>query len=186
MNDYQEKTLHVETLYAGRIITVKRHQVLLPDGKHGMREVVEHPGAVAVLPILGNGDLLLIRQYRKAVEESLIEIPAGKLEPGELPEACARRELWEETGLTAKKLQFLYSFYTSPGFANERIFLFLAWIGNDTVQRPLSLDTDEFVQPFTVTLGESMRWVMDGRIKDAKTVLAIQSFAGFTNQNAEK
>lgn len=176
MNTYEEKTLHVETLYSGRMITVKRHQVLLPDGKQGMREVVEHPGAVAVLPILADGHLLLIRQYRKAVEESLIEIPAGKLESGELPEACARRELSEETGLTAEKLQFLYSFYTSPGFANERIYLFLAWIGKDSVQRPPSLDEDEFVEPFAVTLEEGLRWVMDGRIKDAKTALAIQSW----------
>ncbi len=176
MDSLEEKTLYEEELYRGRIITVKRHRVRLPDGRESWREVVEHPGAVAVLPVLHDGRLLLVRQYRKAVEEVLLEVPAGKLDPGEAPEAAARRELWEETGLEAEALQFLFSFYTSPGFADERIFLYLARISQLGPQRPAALDADEFVQPVTITLEEGMRWLAEGRIRDAKTVAALQAW----------
>lgn len=175
MDSLEEKTLHVESLYEGRIITLKRHRVRLPNGQESWREVVEHPGAVAVLPVLADGRLLLIRQYRKAVEEVLIEVPAGKLESGEAPEVAVRRELWEETGLVAERLEFLFSFYTSPGFANEKIFLYLAWVGNSDVSQPPGLDADEFVQPLRLTLEEGLHWVADGRIHDAKTILALQA-----------
>lgn len=175
MDSLEEKTLHVETVYEGRVVTLKRHRVRLPDGNESWREVVEHPGAVAVLPVLPDGRIWLIRQYRKPAEEVLVEVPAGKLEPGELPEAAVRRELQEETGLAAERLQFLFSFYTSPGFANEIIHLYIAWIGKDGARRPPALDVDEFVQPLALTLEEGLRWVADGRIRDAKTILALQA-----------
>ena len=186
MDSWEEKTLSVEPVYEGRIINLKRHRVRLPNGEESWREVVEHPGAVAVLPVLSDGRLLLIRQYRKAVEDMLIEIPAGKLEAGELPEAAARRELWEETGYEAEDLEFLFSFYTSPGFANERIYLYLARIGRGVAQQPLSLDADEFLQPVIVTLEEGMRWIAEGKIQDAKTVAAIQAWQMKCWESAKK
>jgi len=186
MDSLDEKTVHVEELYRGRIITVKRHRVQLPNGEESWREVVEHPGAVAVLPVLADGRLVLVRQYRKAVEEVLIEVPAGKLEGGESPEEAARRELREETGLEAEQLQLLCSFYTSPGFANERIFLFLARMDEPVPQRSPALDADEFVQPVIITLEEGMRWVKDGRIRDAKTVAALQAWQIMLWEKAKK
>lgn len=169
---FHEKTVKRETIYEGKIITVQVDEVELPNGKHGKRELVRHPGAVAVLPILKNGKILMVEQFRKPLERAIVEIPAGKLEKGEEPELTAKRELEEETGYQTESLEPLISFYTSPGFADEVIHLFVAK-GLNKVENPLETDDDEFVNILEVTLEEAEKMVQTNQIYDAKTAYAI-------------
>jgi ADP-ribose pyrophosphatase len=120
--DFYEKTEKESIIYQGKIIKVKELDIKLPNGLMGKREIVEHPGAVAILTTTKDGKIVLIKQFRKACEEILWEIPAGKLEKGEAPLDCAKRELKEETGYTARNWALLGKFYTSPGFCNELIY----------------------------------------------------------------
>lgn len=120
----EEKTLSTKQIFEGKIISVQVDTVQLPNGEQSTRELVKHPGAVAVIPVTKDGKIIMVRQFRKALEKEIIEIPAGKLELGEAPEVTAIRELEEETGYTTKQLQYVQSFYTSPGFADEIIYLY--------------------------------------------------------------
>jgi len=129
-----------------------------------------HPGAVVILPILSDGRIVLIRQHRIAVEENLIELPAGTIEPGEEPIVTARRELMEETGYRANDLIPVLKFYTSPGFVKEEMRLFKA---TKLTAGPMSLDEDEKIEPLLVTLPQAMKMVLSGEIRDAKTIVAI-------------
>lgn len=165
-----EKTVTSESIYNGKVIKVKVDEVLLPNGHTAKREIVEHQGAVAVLPLTDDGKLVVVRQFRKPLERSIVEIPAGKLELGEQPLECAKRELEEETGYKASNYEHISSFYTSPGFANELLHLFLATGLSDGTVQP---DDDEFVEIMHVTLDEAKQLHADGQICDAKTVLAI-------------
>lgn len=170
MDKLFEQTLEDQQIFAGKIIDVHLQKVKLPNGKESYREVVFHPGAVAIIPLTPDGKLIVVRQFRKALNRSIIEIPAGKLEKNEDPHACALRELREETGCTVEQLKKIVSFYTSPGFANEIIHLFLAEnciIGNN------QLDEDEFVELVTVTLEEAKQLIAQQQIIDAKTILAV-------------
>ncbi|MGD6815668.1 NUDIX hydrolase [Metabacillus sp. 84] len=173
MDHLKEKELSSEQIYSGKIIDLYVQEVELPNGKTSKREVIKHPGAVAVIAITPEGKLLMVEQFRKALERTLIEIPAGKLEPGEEPEKTAVRELEEETGFTARSIDHLVSFYTSPGFADELVHLYitedLAPIENEA-----HLDEDEFVDLMEVTLEEAEALLKDGRIYDAKTAYAVQ------------
>lgn len=171
-NKFEEKTISSEKIYDGRIIKVKKDKVMLPNGKTAMRELVMHPGAVGIIPITADGKLIVVEQYRKPLERSLVEIPAGKLEPGEEPEVTAIRELEEETGYGAKSFTHLQSIVTSPGFANEVIHLYVA---KDLykVAEPASLDEDEFVELMNISLEEAEEMILNGRIYDAKTVIAV-------------
>lgn len=126
MKKFEEKTLSTKTLFEGRVIDLHYQEVLLPNGKTSTREIIKHPGAVAVIPITQDGKIIMVEQYRKALERSIIEIPAGKLEKGEDPAETARRELEEETGYVCNSLSHLISFYTSPGFADELVHLYVA------------------------------------------------------------
>ncbi|MCM3465851.1 NUDIX hydrolase, partial [Bacillus licheniformis] len=121
-----EKTISSQTIYEGKVITLKVDEVLLPNGHTAKREIVTHQGAVAVMALTDEGKLVAVRQFRKPLEQVIVELPAGKLEPGEEPLACAKRELQEETGYQAKDYTLLSSFFTSPGFANEILHLYLA------------------------------------------------------------
>jgi ADP-ribose pyrophosphatase len=171
MDTPHERRIGGREIFHGRIITVKEDRVELPDGRASTREVVLHPGAVAILPLDETGNIVMVRQFRYTVGEVLLEAPAGKLEPGEDPLTCAARELAEETGLAAQRLTCLTRFYTSPGFSNELIHLFLA--EGLTQAKAGTADDEEFIEVVRVPLPEAVAMVHDGRIKNAITVIAV-------------
>ena len=154
MKKFEEKTIKSTPIFDGKVIKVFHEEVELPNGKQSKREIVKHPGAVGIIPITKDKKIVLVEQYRKPLERSIIEIPAGKLEEGEAPEVTALRELEEETGYTAAKLEHIISFYTSPGFADELIHLYIAK-DLEKVEEPLSQDEDEFVELMSCTLEEA-------------------------------
>jgi len=172
MKNFEEKTINSETIYDGKIINLKVDEVLLPNGETSKREIVHHPGAVGVIPITESGKILFVEQYRKPLEKTLIEIPAGKLESDENPLISAVRELEEETGYTTNGLSFVTSFYTSPGFADELMYIYIT----DQLKKletPKNGDDDEFVELVALTLDEAKQYVIEERIQDAKTNYAI-------------
>ncbi|MGE8204406.1 NUDIX hydrolase [Heyndrickxia sp. NPDC080065] len=173
MHKFTEKTLSTEKIFDGKVIRLQVDDVELPDGKTSKREIVKHPGAVAVLALTSENKIILVEQYRKPMDRALVEIPAGKLEPGEEPELTARRELEEETGYDCEGLEHIISFYTSPGFADELIHLYLAK-GIKKKENPKSADEDEFVELLEVTIEEAIQLVKEQKIYDAKTAYAIQ------------
>jgi ADP-ribose pyrophosphatase len=160
----------VEELFLGRRFRVVRHRQTLADGTTVVRETVQHPGAVTILPILPDGRVCLIRNYRVAVNETLIELPAGTLEPGEDPAECAERELVEETGFRCGQIEKLAEFFMSPGILNERMHLFLA---TELTAGETELEAGEEIEPAIVTWDEAMKWVREGRIRDAKTLVGL-------------
>lgn len=164
-----ETTISTKSIFTGRVISLQVDTVQLPDGNQAEREIVRHPGAVAVLAEY-NGKLLLVDQYRQAMGRRELEIPAGKLEKGEEPLEAAKRELEEETGYRAGKMTHLHSFYTSPGFADEIIHLFAA---TELTPGSIALDEDEFLEVHEVTLAEAQQHISEGWIADAKTLLAV-------------
>ncbi|MEG0259600.1 MAG: NUDIX hydrolase [Lysinibacillus sp.] len=180
MKKFEEKTTQTTSIYDGKIVKLQVDDVTLPNGKSAKREIIKHPGAVAVIAITNDGKLVVVEQYRKALERSIIEIPAGKLEPGEEPIVTARRELEEETGYGAEEFTFLQTFATSPGFADEVIHLYVAK-KLYTIENKAELDEDEFVELMEISLEEAKAMVADERIYDAKTALAILWFE--MNQN---
>ncbi|WP_432355068.1 NUDIX domain-containing protein [Sporosarcina sp. A2] len=172
MKNLNEKTISSETIYSGKMIDVRIDEVELPDGKRSKRELVTHPGAVAVLAITNDSKIVLVEQFRKSLERTLIEIPAGKIEPGEAPEKTAIRELEEETGYFAKEFSYIQSFATSPGFADEVIHLYLAQ-SLVKVENPAAGDEDEFINVLECSINEAEEMMKDGRIFDAKTAFAL-------------
>jgi ADP-ribose pyrophosphatase len=171
LSDLYEKTISETDIYKGRIIELKVKEVQLPNGEKSKREVVLHPGAVAILAVTPEKKIVLVRQFRKALERTIVEIPAGKLEKGEEPITCARRELEEETGYRCGEMKKIGAFYTSPGFADEFIHVyFTEELSKGTVQT----DEDEFVELMEVSLTEALNLIETEEIIDAKTVFAIQ------------
>jgi ADP-ribose pyrophosphatase len=166
----EEKTISSQTIFEGKLVRLLVDQVRLPNGKTAKREIVKHPGAVAVLAITAEDKLVLVRQFRKPLEKTILEIPAGKLEPEEDPVDCAARELEEETGYKAEKLEHIVSFYTSPGFADEYLHLYEATGLKEGEVHP---DQDEFVERVELTLDECFDRIKTGEISDAKTVMAV-------------
>ncbi|THE15002.1 NUDIX hydrolase [Bacillus timonensis] len=173
MDHLREKTISKEVLFEGKIIDLHIEEVELPNGHTSKRELIKHPGAVAVLAITDDRKLVMVQQYRKALEKVIVEIPAGKLEKGEAPEVTAKRELEEETGYGCETLMPLISFYTSPGFADELVHLFMAK-GLKKIENPAGLDEDEFVDVLEVTLVEAVEFIKEKKIYDAKTAYAVQ------------
>jgi ADP-ribose diphosphatase len=168
-------------IYSGRIINLDIDTVRFPNGSTGELEMIRHPGASAIVPFLGDpmGDdpqILLLKQYRYAADEFLYEVPAGRLDAGEEPLDCARRELMEETGCEAERMEHLYTFYTTPGFTDEKIHAFMAVGLTRGESRP---ETDEFITVETMTLSHALGLIKKGEIKDAKTALSILYAAGF-------
>jgi len=165
-----EKTIDSREVFKGRIIRVRFDTVRLPNGKECTREVVEHPGGVAILAIDSEDRILLVRQYRYPFERILTEIPAGKREPGEPPFITAQRELQEEVGVTADTWTELGTLIPSPGCYGETLYLYMAQDLHFGATHP---DEDEFLEPLRVPLDEAVRQCMDGTLTDAKTVTAI-------------
>ncbi|HID87413.1 MAG TPA: NUDIX hydrolase [Anaerolineae bacterium] len=166
----EEITLSSRRVYEGRIVHLRVDTVRLEDGHVTQREIVEHPGAVAIVALDDGGNVLLVRQFRQAAGEVLWEIPAGTRETGEDAETCARRELREETGHRASHMERLLRFYTSPGFCTEQIDLYLA-----TGLSPASRDpeADEAIEVEAVPLTEALEMIRRGEIRDAKTIVGL-------------
>jgi ADP-ribose diphosphatase len=167
--------------YSGRIISLDVDTVRFPDGSVGELEMIRHPGASAIVPFLGDPagadpQVLLIRQYRYAAEGYLYEIPAGRLNPGEAPNDCALRELKEETGCTAGHVEHLFTMYTTPGFTDEKIHLFMA---TQLVAGETKHEADEFLELEPMLLSRALHMVEAGEIQDSKTALGLLYAAGF-------
>jgi ADP-ribose pyrophosphatase len=183
MSDRDEKPGQIssEPIYSGRVVKLFRDKVRFPDGSTGELDIVRHPGASAIIPFVSDpaGDdpqLLLIKQYRYAANEFIYEIPAGLIDAGEDARTCAVRELKEETGCTAESVEFLFRFFTTPGFTDEAINVFMATglRHGDTAH-----ESDEFLTIETMTLSAALQLIQKGEIKDGKTALAILYAAGF-------
>jgi ADP-ribose pyrophosphatase len=164
-----EKTIKSTLLHKGRHFNFKIDEVELPHGRITTRDIVEHPGAVAIIPIIGN-DLLLVRQYRYAANETLLEIPAGTMEINEEPLTCAIRELQEETGYAANKWDSLFSCYMAPGYSNEIIYFFVA---SDLIKVGKNLDEDEDISVESYSFAEVLKMIYSNEIRDAKTISGV-------------
>ncbi len=162
----------VKEIYRGRVVNLVVDTVTLPNGTTLDLEVVRHPGAVAVVPLGDNGTVVLIRQYRHAAGGYIYEIPAGKLDPGEDPRDCAARELEEEVGRRASSLEPLVTFFTTPGFTDEVIHVFLAAGLTPGTQK---LDRDEVLEVIEISLDDAIARIADGTIRDAKTIIGLQT-----------
>ncbi|HMI56074.1 MAG TPA: NUDIX hydrolase [Gemmatimonadaceae bacterium] len=168
-------------VYTGKIISLDVDTVRFPDGSVGELEMIRHPGASAIVPFLSdpggkNPQVLLIRQYRYAANGYLYEIPAGRLDSGEDPRDCAVRELKEETGCTAEQFDHLVTFYTTPGFTDEKIHLFMA---TGLISGETKHEADEFLDLQPMLLSRALEMVEAGEIQDAKSALGLMFAAGF-------
>ena len=176
-----EAQLASRELYQGKIIALHRDTVRFPDGSTAEMDVVRHPGASAIVPFLNDPtgedpQILLLRQYRYAAGGYIYEIPAGRLDGGESPERCAARELKEETGCTAERLELMYTTFTTPGFTDEQIHVFIA---TGLTHGESARESDEFVDVVMIRLAEALELIRAGVILDAKTALGILYAAGF-------
>jgi ADP-ribose pyrophosphatase len=162
--------LKSEIVYPGHAFTIRRDTLRLPDGRETRFDIVEHVGSVIILPLDANGHLLFVRQYRHAAGLDLLELPAGTLDEGEAPEACALREVREETGMAAGRLEPLGGFYLAPGYSTEYMYVYLA---TDLRYDPLEADADEFLSVEHVPLAEAQAMFERGEIPDAKSLAAF-------------
>jgi len=167
---YSEKTTSTENIFKGKVVSLNVHTVELPNKKIAKREVINHPGGVAVLAFKDKDTILIVEQFRKPIEMSTLELPAGKLEYGENPEVCGIRELEEETGYKAKNFSYIGKIVTSPGFCDEYIYLYKA---EDLFKGTMNLDEDEFLNVKEIALEEIKQMILNGKIIDAKTICAI-------------
>lgn len=163
------KLLKRSLIYQGHTIRLVKDELLV-DGKRIKREIIQHPGAVVIVPMLSRDNVVLLRQYRRSVDQWLLELPAGTLHPGENPFLAARRELKEETGYTAGKWRRLGRFYAAPGVLNEEMTIYLA---QDLTPGPTNLDDDELLKPVVLTLKDALRKVRTGAIRDSKTIIGL-------------
>ena len=168
--ELMEKTVESKTLFEGHIVTLKLDRAQLPNGSLASREVVEHPGGVAVLPLDAEGRVIMVRQYRYPLHNTLLELPAGKLEKGEDHRVCGIRELQEEVGITADEVIYLGGLYLSPGYSNEVLHLYLA---RGLHQGECHPDEDEFLEIERVPFDKLLDMVMRDEIHDAKNVAAV-------------
>jgi len=169
--DFKEETISSREIFKGRIIQLKVDTVRLPNARESTREIVEHAGAVAIIALDEEEHIIMVRQYRKPVEQVLLEIPAGTLEAEEDPLDCARRELREETGLTADHWQKILSYYSAPGFCNEQLHLYLA---SGLHEGQDDTDEDEFVEMIRLPLQDAYQMIFTGEIQDGKSIIGVQ------------
>lgn len=168
--NFEEKTIGRAHTYKGSIIDVETLEVVLPDGKKATRDVVLHPGASVVIPISDNGEIYMVRQYRKPIERTTLELPAGKLDHGEDPKVCAVRELSEETGLAADEVKHLISIHSAPGFSNEVLHLYVA---RGLKEGEAHSDEDEFVACEKYQINNLIEMILSHEITDAKTIVGL-------------
>ena len=165
-----EKKISSELIYAGRVVNLYLDTAQLPNGKTATREVVQHSGAVAIVPVDSNQNIVMVRQYRYPTGRILLEIPAGTLHEGEAPEHCAERELQEEIGYKPGHLEKIGAVYLAPGYSSEYIHLFIA---TDLQESRLEMDEDEFIEVDRLSLAEALLRIQRGEIADAKTISAL-------------
>lgn len=168
--NFEEKTISTQKIYEGRIVKLEDITVELPDGTIAKREVIRHRGASAVVPVDSDGNIIMVRQYRKPVEQVLIEVPAGKLDGDEDPLDCAKRELSEETGYTAKNYKFLTSIYVAAAYNTERIFIYLA---TDLEKGEAHADEGEFVEACKYSLDDLLEMINQDELRDTKSVVGL-------------
>jgi len=164
------ETIRSETTYRGRAFSVRSDLLRLPDGRQARLDIVDHVGSVVILPVDAGGNLLFVRQYRHPAGRDVLELPAGTLEPGEQPEACARRELREETGMSAGRMEPLGGFYLAPGYSTEFMHAFLA---RDLQNDPLQPDSDEFLSVEHIPLSQVFSTGLADLLPDAKSLAAL-------------
>jgi len=168
--DLKEEIIKINRIYDGRIINLQKRTIKLQSGKIAHREIIKHPGSVAIIPILDNNTIILIEQYRSALEKVILEIPAGTLNHSEKPEDCARRELLEETGYQARNFRKLLVSYTTPGYSDEEMHFYLATELTYKGARP---EEDENIRTRMIKLDEINRMIKNGEINDMKTISGI-------------
>lgn len=170
IEELREKTIRSEVIYSGRVVHLRKDEVTLPNGKKSFREIIDHPGAVVILAQSSLDKIIMVKQFRKAIDEVLLELPAGTLEPEEKIIDCAKRELAEETGYQAENWEKVFDFYSAPGFCNERLSLFFAW---DLKKTESNTDFDEFIEVIEIDK-KSLLYLLDHKqIEDAKTLIGI-------------
>jgi ADP-ribose pyrophosphatase len=162
--------LNSEVLYPGRAFTIRRDQIRLPNGQTTKLDIVEHIGSVVIIPVDAGGNILFVRQYRHATGLSLLELPAGTLEENEQPDVCARREIREETGMAARKMVEIGSFYLAPGYSTEYMHVYLA---TELYPAPLEADADEFLQLEAIPVDQVLEMSRQGKLPDAKSLAAL-------------
>ncbi len=166
---FEEKTIKSERIYEGAIINLRRDEVTVQNGT-SKREIIEHNGGAVLAAITEAGKLVMVRQYRKAAGRVMLEVPAGKIDPGEAPEAAAKRELKEETGYTAGKIEFLMQFYPSVGYSEEILYLYLC---TELAAGETHFDENEAIDIEEYEVNKLYKMAMDGDLQDAKTIIAI-------------
>jgi ADP-ribose pyrophosphatase len=168
--DYYEETINTKQIYKGNVINIESLTVKLPDGRTATRDKVLHPGASVVIPLSAENEIFMVRQFRKAIEMVTLELPAGKLDKGEDPKDCAFRELKEETGLVAEKLEHVISIHSTPGFCDEVLHLFLA---TGLTEGQAETEDDEFITTEKIHVDKLVKMIHSGEITDAKTIIGV-------------
>lgn len=176
-----EKKISSKHVFDGKLLQVYYDEVRLPDGNESSREWIKHPGASAVVPVFEDGTIMLLRQFRYPPQKIFLEVPAGKLDPGESPESTAQRELLEESGLSCGNLKRTGSFYPAIGYANEIIYSFVAW--NLDLQES-ELDDDEFLLNYRLSFSDALLMIENGQIQDAKTICTLINASNWWRKNA--
>ena len=170
MSNLKERPISSDIVFKGQLLEVRRDEATLPNGEIGIREWIKHPGAVCCIPILPDGKIGMIKQYRYAVRQEMIELPAGKLDKSEGPEDCALRELEEEIGYRANNLTLLTNIHPAIGFTNENMWVYLA---EDLTKTESNLDSDEFIELIPKKLEDAVDMIWSGEITDVKTIIGL-------------
>ena len=166
----KEKTISSDRIYTGKVISLKVDTVEIENKGYQKREIVEHQGAVAIVALTDDDKVVLIKQFRKPIEQVIWEIPAGKLEIGETPKECAIRELKEDTGYSAKNIKLIHKFFTSSVFSNQKIYIFLA---TGLTKGEHKFDEDEIIEKYEIDINEARNMIIKNEIEDAKTAIGI-------------
>ncbi len=166
----EEKVLSEKLIYSGKILKVHCDDIYFPDGKTAIREYIDHPGGVGIVPLTEENEIIMVKQYRYALRQEVLEIPAGKIDRSEGPEKCAHRELKEEIKMDAQKMTFLGEAFPSPGCMNEILYIYL---GQGLFEKALPEDDDEYLAIEKIPFERAVKMVMNGEIKDAKSIIGI-------------